>query len=206
MLSGTSPRSGRTRWRTRRSLRRSSARVLLSLAQRLHRRRGSGGFRTRIRPRIATRSPSTASVTRRPARSTSPTPWCPGTNGGDRLDGPLAVRGVDVGVTETRSLDHDPDLAGLRVASRNLLDSEQSMEVVDDRGWMAGATVLTPPGWGGECHVGLLWYSIQDYCLGELVRRCLIPSGVRAPSPATRAPSAPFRCDQRAAAAGNGCG
>ena len=49
-----------------------------------------------------------------------------------RLDRPVAVRGVDVGVAETGGLDLDPDLAGLEREPLDLLDDERGAERLDD--------------------------------------------------------------------------
>src|SRR5512132_3553346 len=51
-----------------------------------------------------------------------------------RLDRPVAVGGVDVGVAEPRGLDPDDDLALTGDRLGNLLDDERPCEVLDDRG------------------------------------------------------------------------
>jgi hypothetical protein len=51
-----------------------------------------------------------------------------------RLDRPVAVGGVDVGVTEPRGLDPDDHLALTSNRRGNLLDDERPREILDDRG------------------------------------------------------------------------
>src|SRR5512132_347059 len=51
-----------------------------------------------------------------------------------RLDRPVAVGGVDVGVAQPRGLDPDDDLALTGDRLGNLLDDERPCEVLDDRG------------------------------------------------------------------------
>ena len=50
-----------------------------------------------------------------------------------RLDRPVAVRRVDVGVTKTGRLDPNPDLTRLERESSDLLDRERLVEVANDR-------------------------------------------------------------------------
>jgi hypothetical protein len=51
-----------------------------------------------------------------------------------RLDRPVAVGGVDVGVTLPRGLDPDDDLALTGDRLGNLVDDERPREVLDDPG------------------------------------------------------------------------
>jgi hypothetical protein len=51
-----------------------------------------------------------------------------------RLDQPVAVGGVDVGVTEPRGLDPDDDLALTSDQLGNLLDNERPRDILDDLG------------------------------------------------------------------------
>ena len=50
-----------------------------------------------------------------------------------RLHRPVSVRGVDIGVTQSGSLDLDAHLAGLKLRPRHVLDRQRTIELMNDR-------------------------------------------------------------------------
>src|SRR4029453_1039028 len=63
------------------------------------------------------------------------------------LHGPVAVRGMDVRVADTRRLDPDPDLPGPRLRDGALLDHQRLPERTNDRGTHGSAPSLRRPSW-----------------------------------------------------------
>ena len=57
-----------------------------------------------------------------------------GDEGQARLDGPVAIFGVNIGMTHAARHDLDQDLAGFRDGDRDVFDLERLPEVMDDGG------------------------------------------------------------------------
>ena len=81
---------------------------------------------------MATRSPTAIGGTPSPTAVIDPDALVSRHERRRRLDRPVAVRGVDVGVAESGRLDVDDDLARARCRDRPLLDDQWEAELVHD--------------------------------------------------------------------------
>src|SRR3954451_23285366 len=112
------------------------AHVLLGLAQRLAAGVAVAAIAARVsEPRKRNTHPDLDPVV--PARAElrdDPDTLMAGDEGRRRLDGPLASSRVDVGVTETGSLDPDKNLLGTGLRHRHVLDDQRLVEGMNNCG------------------------------------------------------------------------